>query len=143
ASRGDRRTGRGRGAGHGHVGARVQALQVAGQRLDLLVGQVGGDPGHDLELRVVGQRTGAGAELLEPARGVIGVLAADARVGRARVAGAGGAVAGHAGGDAAREVAAAVELLAHLVELHAVVRAAGDHGVVGDAGARALLREVR
>src|SRR5690606_12061183 len=96
----------------------------------------------DLELRVVGQRAGAVAEFLEAAHRVAGVLAADARIGRARVAAAGGAMAGHARRDPALEVAAAVDLLADLVELHAVVRAAADDRIVGDAGPGLLLGEI-
>src|SRR5690606_4508012 len=135
-----------RQAGHGGqgggVGAAVQALHVAGQRADLLVGQLARHLGHDLEHGAVVFRRGAGAVLLEAARGVPGLLPAHVRVGRARVAGAGGAVAGHAGRDAALEIAAAEQLLADLVELHALVRAPGHHGVVGDAGRRGLVGEV-
>src|SRR5690606_561815 len=104
------------------VRGRVQALQVARQRADLLVGQLGGHRGHDVEQLRVALGGGAGAVLLEPALAVAGVLAGHVRVGRARVAGAVGAVARHAGRDATRRVARAVQLLADLEELHARVR---------------------
>ena len=75
---------------------------------------------------------------LEAARNVGGLLAGHRRVGRARVAGAGRAVAGQAGRDAAGAVAGAIEALADLVELHALVGTSGDRGVVGDARTRLL-----
>src|SRR5690606_18939967 len=106
----------------------------ARQRADLFVAQFGCDRRHDVEHAGITLVGGAGAVFLEATRGVPGLLATDVRVGRARVAGARWAVAGHAGRDAALEVAAAEQLLADLVELHALVGAFGDHGVVGDAG---------
>src|SRR5690606_5629938 len=66
-----RRRGRGRhfhlghGGAGGRVGARVQAFHVAGQRLDLLVGQVGGDLGHDVEHAGVAAQGGTLAERLQ------------------------------------------------------------------------------
>src|SRR3546814_13626882 len=103
----------------------VQALQVAAQRVDFLVGQRLGDLGHDVEQVRIAFAGGAGAVFLQATDHVVRLLAADVRVGRARVAGAGGAMAGHAGRDSAPGVAAAEQLLAALVDLHALVRARG------------------
>src|SRR5690606_10643529 len=102
-----------------------------------------GDRGHDVEQVRVAFAGRPGAVFLQATDHVVGLLAADVRVGRARDAGAGGAVAGHAGRDAALGVAAAEQALADLVELHALVRARGDDRVVGDAGAGRLGGVVR
>src|SRR5690606_22153073 len=84
----------GRGVGHGDQGrgirALVQALQVAAQRVDFLVGQRLGDLGHDVEQVRIAFTGGAGAIFLQATGYVVRLLAADVRVGRARVAGAGG-----------------------------------------------------
>src|SRR5690606_26676513 len=95
---------------------RVQALHVARQRLDLLVSEVLGDVGHHaVGVRAAAQHQ-AVAERLELARRVLRELPAHGRVRRTRVAAAGRAVAGQAGRDVPLGVAAAVELLARLVE---------------------------
>src|SRR5690606_39380938 len=117
------------------------AFQVAGQRADFLVGQPAGDVGHDPEHRFGGLAAGAVAEGLQALLRVGGELATHVRVGRARVAAAGGAMAGHAGRDATVRVAAAVRLLADLVAAPALVRAFGHQAVVGHSRARLLAGE--
>jgi len=121
----------------------VQTLQVARQCLHLLLAQLLRDRGHDLEVRLFGFVGLAGLVFLEAARDIAGVLATNVRIGRAGITGAAGAVAGHAGRQAALGVAAAVQLLADLVELHALVGAVGDRRVIGDAGGGLLGGEER
>src|SRR5690606_19455636 len=108
----------------------VEALQEAAQRLDFLVGERPGNGGHDLEVGAVDDVGVAGAVFLQALDHVGRLLAADVRVGRARVAAAGGAVAGHAGRDAALGVAALEQAFADLVELQARIGTLGDQGVV-------------
>src|SRR5690606_28333973 len=109
---------------------------------DLFVGEVGGHGRHDGVGVGALAPDGAVAEGGERVGQVGGVLAADGRPGRARVAGAGRAVAGGAGRHGAVGLAAAEDLLAHGVELAAGVRALGDHAVVGDARQNLLGGEV-
>src|SRR3546814_4560013 len=99
-------------------------LQVAAQRVDFLVGQRLGDLGHDVEQVRIAFAGGAGAVFLQAMDHVVRLLAADVRVGRARVAGAGGAMAGHAGRDSALGVAAAEQLRSeeHTSELQSLMR---------------------
>src|SRR5690606_27296396 len=70
--------------------------------------------------------------------GVLRVLAGEVWIGRTRIALAGRTVAGGAGRDAARDIAAAVQPLAHFVELLAAVRAAGDDALVSHTVQRRL-----
>src|SRR5690606_6910328 len=78
-ARDDARRGAGAARGHRrrrHVGdgdvvrARVQALQVARQRADFLVGQLVGDGRHDVEQVRLALGGGTRAVLLKPALGV-------------------------------------------------------------------------
>ena len=120
----------------------MQALQIAGQAADFLVRQLLGDGGHHLVEVRIRTRGGACAVHLQLLLGVLGVLAPQMRVGRAWVAAAVRAVAGHARRNTAVGVAGAIELLADLVELLVRIRSAGHQGVVGHAGTRLLGRKV-
>src|SRR6058998_3795461 len=98
--------------------ASAQAGDVVGHRLDLAIVHLQHHAGH---LRAVGARAAAEGEQLR--LGVVGMLAADARVLRGD-AGAGGAVAAGAGRHLAVGQAAAVDLLAELDQV-LVLREAG------------------
>src|SRR5690606_39074133 len=90
----------------------VQTLDVAGQRLDVLVAQLGGDGAHDHRVAIIGAH--AFAEIGQLLGNVGSVLAVQLRIGGGSVANAVRCVAAGAGGHALGQLATAPQGLATL-----------------------------
>src|SRR5437868_4099813 len=93
------------------IGASVQPVDVRRERLDLAIAQLGGDGGHHRGRRAVHRHAALGLVTGEHARGVLGVLAADAWIPGAGIAVALRAVTALARRQLPARIAGAIDLL--------------------------------